>query len=74
MNEHILELAERATRRYDRLGFEIPFAQPDLEKFAELVVLECAAYLNGAAEVYDQQDQDTCDRAARHIKQYFGVK
>lgn len=41
MNERIKELAEQATRKYDRLGFEIPFAQPDLEVFANLIVQEC---------------------------------
>jgi hypothetical protein len=41
MNERIRELAEQATKKYDRLGNEIPFAQPDLEKFAELIVQEC---------------------------------
>ena len=43
MNERIRQLAEQATKKYDRLGNEIPFAQPDLEKFAELIVRECAA-------------------------------
>ena len=42
MNKRIEELAEQATRKYDRLGFEIPFAQPDLEKFAELIVQSIA--------------------------------
>ena len=41
MSERIRELAEQATKKYDRLGNEIPFAQPDLEKFAELIVKEC---------------------------------
>lgn len=45
MNERIKELAEQATKKYDRLGNEIPFAQPDLEKFAELIVKECAQVL-----------------------------
>ena len=41
MNHQIRILAEQATKKYDRLGNEIPFAQPDLEKFAELIVREC---------------------------------
>ena len=41
MNERIRELAEQATRKYDRLGNDIPFAQPDLELFAQLIVREC---------------------------------
>ena len=38
MDERIKELAEEATRKYDRLGGEIPFAQPDLEIFAALII------------------------------------
>jgi hypothetical protein len=41
MNERIKELAEEATRKYDRLGNEIPFPQPDLEVFAGLIIKEC---------------------------------
>lgn len=41
MKGKILELAHEATRKYDRLGFEIPFAQPDLEDFANLIIQEC---------------------------------
>jgi hypothetical protein len=44
-----------------------------LQAFAELIIKECAAYLNGAIEVHDQHDQDLCDLAARKIKEHFGV-
>ena len=47
MNHQIRILAEQATKKYDRLGNEIPFAQPDLEKFAELIVRECASLVVG---------------------------
>jgi hypothetical protein len=53
---------------------EIGNPEAQLQEFAELIVLECAAYLNGAVEVYNQNEQDVCDRAARHIKQHFGVE
>ena len=43
MNRQIRELAEEATRRYDRLGDEIPFAQPDLNIFAQLIIRECCS-------------------------------
>jgi len=49
MNERIRQLAEQATKKYDRLGNEIPFAQPDLEKFAELIVEECVELCETAA-------------------------
>lgn len=43
MTKRIQLLVEQATRKYDRLGNEIPFAQPDLELFAQLIVTECIA-------------------------------
>ena len=66
MNERIKELAEQATKKYDRLGNEIPFAQPDLEKFAELIVGECV----GIADEYDGVGSTIVNR----IKQHFGVE
>lgn len=77
MNERIEELAERATIISPGHG---AFGEPeirehlDIEKFAELLVQECATYLNVAVEVHNQNEQDVCDRAARDIKRYFGVK
>jgi hypothetical protein len=64
MNERIKELAEQATKKYDRLGNEIPFAQPDLEKFAQLIVFECVkiAVFKGDATT------------GKAIKEHFGVE
>jgi len=45
-----------------------------MQDFAEEIVRECAAYLNGAMEVHNQAEQDLCDHAARKIKEHFGVK
>jgi hypothetical protein len=64
MNHQIRILAEQATKKYDRLGNEIPFAQPDLEKFAELIVLKCAEIAD-TAEPFLSSDL---------IKQHFGVE
>ena len=66
MNHQIRLLAEQATKKYDRLGNAIPFAQPDLEKFAELIVLECAVIVGSMEEPH----QDI----AKLIKQHFGVE
>ena len=68
MNERIRQLAEQATRKYDRLGNEIPFAQPDLEEFAQLIVRECC---NIADEV-ERADMDSL--ASKFIRAHFGVK
>ena len=64
MNHQIRLLAEQATKKYDRLGNEIPFAQPDLEKFAELIVRECAEIAD-TAEPFLSSDL---------IKQHFGIE
>jgi hypothetical protein len=77
MNNLIKELAEQATRKYDRLGFEIPFAQPDLELFAELIVLKCAELCYNHSMAAGGEDttmgygyKDCGD----DIKSFFGVK
>jgi hypothetical protein len=68
MNERIKELAEQATKKYDRLGNEIPFAQPDLEKFAKLIVRECIGIVK---QRWINPDEDVI---AEEIKKHFGVK
>ena len=68
MNERIRELAEQATKKYDRLGNEIPFAQPDLEKFAELIVEECIE-LNKQELAFN-----AFERMLNRYKEHFGVE
>jgi len=68
MNERIRELAEQATKKYDRLGNEIPFAQPDLEKFAELIVEECIK-LNKQELAFN-----AFERMLNRYKEHFGVE
>jgi len=68
MNERIKELAEQATKKYDRLGNEIPFAQPDLEKFAKLIVRECIGIVK---QRWINPDEDVI---AEEIKKHFGVE
>lgn len=71
MNERLKELAEQATRKYDRLGDEIPFAQPDLEIFAELIVRRAADMF---AVEYGSSEGLSGNRVAVVLKQYFGVE
>jgi hypothetical protein len=77
MNEHIKALAKEhfcSTEFNDGTVHECyEFSEVELAKFAELLVQECATYLNVAVEVHNQNEQDVCDRAARAIKRYFGV-
>ena len=76
MNERIRELAEQATRKYDRLGNEIPFAQPDLEKFAELIVRECARSIEKTIETNCDTDSEKmgCEFAITDLLKHFGVE
>jgi len=63
MNERIKQLIEEATRKYDRLGNEIPFAQPDLELLAKLIVeatldeVKERAYYTGDRDWSDEVDR-----------------
>jgi hypothetical protein len=79
MNHQIRILAEQATKKYDRLGNEIPFAQPDLEKFAELIVRECAKVILAKAADYPDTDEwhdwtNGMDQAQADIVVHFGVE
>lgn len=79
MNEKIRDLAEQATKKYDRLGFEIPFAQPDLEVFANLIIQECYELCaSNLADIkqpdFDLTYNDGVMDCALMIKQYFGDK
>ena len=79
MNERAIELYKQATKfAYATIGKEHAdmsyFQAAVTGKFAELIIKECAAYLNGAMEVHNQSEQDLCDHAARKIKEHFGVK
>ena len=85
MNQRIQELAQAAEqladdelahleRVHNRLYSFTEGREIYNKKFAELIVQECAAYLNGAMEVHNQRDQDLMDLAARKIKQHLGVE
>jgi hypothetical protein len=77
MNERIQELAEQAkTESSQWLGSKpaITMTYDELEKFAELIVRECAGICHKMAEDSDSyvvHDGDTC---AEQIKKHFGVK
>lgn len=78
MNERMLELYKQAQVPYtaidptNNMPYETTVFSAD--KFAQLIVKECAAYLNCAMEVYTQSEQDLYDRGATKIKQHFGVE
>ncbi len=72
MNERIRELAKRAGHRYipssNSGPLRVEYLTPELEKFAELIVRECA-------RVYWNIDNgETHTEYVEALKQHFGVE
>ena len=87
MNERIQELAEQAKGFVDlnqHVGGEkgcMVYTYDGLEKFAELIVRECAGLLKQESENYSLVGSSYCDNKAEGfdeavdmIKQHFGVE
>ena len=70
MNERIKQLAEQAGYHPDI--YEI--CKPGMEKFAELIVRECAKVSEDDITDGDACCTNTADRIARQIKKHFGVE
>jgi hypothetical protein len=75
VNPKIRELAEQSGCSIDRLGF----GEGHLEKFAELIVRECAekAYAGigpDSLDAYDRGWQNGRNSATQVIKEHFGVE
>ena len=72
MNERILELAEQATTIVDTVnsqGYSSSYANFDREKFAELIIKECANFVSN-----DRHNDDYGVFVANRIKQHFGFE
>jgi len=72
MNERIKELADEAGLRFTQLMSNpmVPIVdgrETDLEKFAELIVRECA-------QVADLADENKCECIGGNILTHFGVE
>jgi len=86
MNERIQKLIEQATRRGEEYlpgndGHPTPTVYFDKEKFAELIVRECAEITDGLSKLYPRTDVAFdvgytmgTTRATKEIKQHFGVE
>ena len=77
MNERIKELAEQAGLEFDEdLALESEpiyyITQKTLEKFAELIIRECANIGEMKEQGYSQYDPDTS--VGWYMRQHFGVK
>ena len=86
MNERIKELAERAGLKVESWmtnppkPFQILGSTEQFEKFAELIVRECAGVAEGLSKLYPEKvgfdvgyTMGTA-RAAKDIKEHFGVE
>ena len=82
MNERILDICIKAginTWPFNEVGF-ISLDESELEKFAELIVRECAGVAEGLSKLYPEKvgfdvgyTMGTA-RAAKDIKERFGVE
>ena len=70
MNEHIRRLAEQAGFEFNSLGgtYTTGTLSDNLEKFAELIVRECAGV------GYDASYYECALNVSNKIKQHFGVE
>ena len=80
MNERLKELAEQANSHHDNF-FDLNYKELDvfLEKFAELIVKECARLCEHESndDEYDQYDMGQSVKAESiktAIKEHFGVE
>ena len=73
MNERIKELAKQAGAYWDHGDWNMPssvyFSERDLEKFAELIVRECAQFIF----VLDAEPVSH-KSAARLLQEHFGIE
>lgn len=67
MNERIKQLAAKAN--FGHMEKNEVVYDPRLEKFAELIVLECAHLIDTLNEAYDAPST-----GGKFIKEHFGVK
>ena len=73
MNDKIRQLAEQASHQSpDGYPVTIPYSKDFAEKFAELIVRECAKVCRDQPNVYAlKADRDNCAIA---IEEHFGVE
>ena len=73
MNERIKALAEQATKRYPATESSGEFSTFDKEKFAELIVRECATFIDSHEQIDKYGEaQDTV--YGKDLLQHFGVE
>lgn len=77
MNQRIQELADQAGIKsaQDRAGYDLYRAWPEeLEKFAELIVQECAKEVVASHKFGNDMAKKVVKDAAKSVKKHFGIK
>jgi hypothetical protein len=77
MNERIRELAEQATTIVDTVnsqGYTSSYANFDREKFAELIVRECAQVCADRGKHHDGLYSAWASDCSERIEKHFGVE
>ena len=70
MNKRIIELAEQATTYIDPSANDGVCWHFDKEKFAELIVRECAEF----ADEHNEESEGVTLGVGRELKKHFGVE
>jgi hypothetical protein len=77
MNERIRELVEQAGIQLDKYGCVFDVVDDNLEKFAELIVRECATAFEAEVDTWKEMNpyQGSIKRqGTKAIKKHFGVE
>jgi len=80
MNERIIEIVKQSGGRWNHgdhnMGSSIEFQEEDIEKFAELIVMECENVAKNPQWYRKNSSNDWCN-SIKHVcnvmKEHFGV-
>ena len=78
MNERIQKLAEQVTSIVEsppnREGWTSSYASFDKEKFAELIVRECATLVDAAFDIDEHSGEVVSYADGGQLKEHFGIE
>jgi hypothetical protein len=69
MNERIRELAEQA-----KLFTGWPTGQVEYQKFAELIIQECATFIDSAFDIDEHSGEVVSYADGSQLKEHFGIE
>jgi hypothetical protein len=75
MNERIKQLAEQSTTKGEWSCVNNRYMEEfDKEKFAELIIRECADTVTDRCEMHGEYDEKRAAYYANRIKEHFGIE